>query len=64
VGSGAITGLLATLVHGAGYLLVTAAIAVLVFEKLGLGLLRKAWLNLDLIWAVVLIATGALILLI
>jgi hypothetical protein len=63
-GGGAMTGLLATLVHGAGYLLVTAAIAVLVFEKFGLALLRKAWLNLDLIWAVVLIATGALILLI
>jgi hypothetical protein len=63
-GGGAMTGLLATLVHGAGYLLVTAVIAVLVFEKFGLGLLRKAWLNLDLIWAVVLIATGALILLI
>ena len=26
----------------------------------GLGLLRKAWFNLDLIWAVALIATGIL----
>ena len=50
----------ATLLHAAGYLLVTAAVALLVFEKLGLGLLRKAWLNLDVVWAAALIATGVL----
>jgi hypothetical protein len=40
----------ATLAHSAAYLAVSAAIAVLVFEKLGVGLLRKAWLNLDVVW--------------
>lgn len=50
----------ATAVHAIGYLAVTALIAVLIYEKLGLGLLRKAWINLDLIWAVALIGTGAL----
>jgi len=50
----------ATLVHGAGYLAVTAAAAWLVFAKLGVGMLRKAWFNLDLIWAMALIATGVL----
>lgn len=50
----------ATLVHGAGYLIVTALVAWVVFTKLGVGLLRKAWFNLDLIWAVALIATGVL----
>jgi hypothetical protein len=50
----------ATLVHGAGYLIVTAAAAWLVFAKVGVGILRKAWFNLDLIWAVALIATGIL----
>ena len=50
----------ATLLHALGYLLVTAAVALLVFEKLGVGLLRKAWLNLDLVWAVALIATGVI----
>jgi len=50
----------ATLAHGAGYLLVTAAVAWLVFEKLGVGILRKAWFNLDLIWAFALIVTGVL----
>jgi hypothetical protein len=45
------TGLLASGVHAAGYLLVTGAIAVVVYERLGLRLLRSAWVNLDLIWA-------------
>ena len=52
------TAIFASLLHAAGYLLVTAAVALLVFEKLGLGLLRKAWLNLDAIWAAALIVTG------
>jgi len=55
-----LTGVLATLVHTAGYLVFTAAIALIVYRKLGLALLRKAWFNLDLIWAVALIVTGAL----
>ncbi|HEV7365558.1 MAG TPA: hypothetical protein VGN76_06900 [Gemmatimonadales bacterium] len=52
------SGLLATLVHTAGYLLVTAIIAVIVYEKVGVRFLRKAWVNLDLIWAIALIITG------
>jgi hypothetical protein len=51
-------GLLAVVVHTLAYLLVTAGVAVLVYEKLGLALLRRAWWNLDLLWAFVLIATG------
>lgn len=54
----ATTALAATLAHGLGYLLVTGAIAVVVFEKVGLRLLRHAWLNIDLIWAVALVVTG------
>jgi hypothetical protein len=50
-------------VHTMGYLLTMGAIAWVVYEKLGLSLLRKAWLNLDLIWAVALIATGGFTLL-
>jgi len=48
----------ATLVHGAGYLLVTALAAVIVYEKVGIGILRTAWVNVDLIWAAALILTG------
>jgi len=51
-------GIWATLVHTLGYLAVTAAIALVVYEWLGLALLRKAWFNLDRAWAVALIATG------
>jgi hypothetical protein len=50
--------LLATLLHAVGYLLVTAVLALLVFEKLGVGMLRKAWFNLDLVWALTLIGAG------
>jgi hypothetical protein len=51
---------LASGLHALGYLLVTAILSLLVFEKFGVGMLRKAWFNLDLIWAVALIGTGAL----
>jgi hypothetical protein len=55
---GASTDLTAVLVHTLGYLVVTGLVAWVVYRKLGLGLLRKAWLNLDLIWAVALMVTG------
>lgn len=59
---GTTTSLLAVGVHTAGYLVVTGVIAWLVYEKLGLALLRKAWLNLDLLWCFALIATGGFVL--
>jgi hypothetical protein len=55
---------LATTVHAASYLIVTGAIASLVFEKFGVNFLRKAWINVDLLWAVALILTGVASLLI
>ncbi len=58
------TGLGATLVHTLGYLTVTAIVALAVYQKLGLAILRKAWFNLDLVWAVALIATGCVALLV
>lgn len=48
------------LVHTAGYLVVTGLIAVLVYERLGLRRLNRAWLNIDRVWAGVLIATASL----
>ncbi|HET9702991.1 MAG TPA: hypothetical protein VFP85_03080 [Vicinamibacterales bacterium] len=50
--------LIATGVHALAYLAVTAFVAVLVFDRLGVGMLRRAWINLDLIWAVALAASG------
>jgi hypothetical protein len=55
-----VAGLLATAVHTAGYLLVTGLLAVIVYEKLGLRLLRSMWLNLDRVWAGALIVTAVL----
>lgn len=50
----------ATIVHAAGYLLVTGLVAVFVYYKLGLRLLRTMWINLDLIWGGALLLTGTL----
>ena len=55
---GAHTGALATLIHTLGYLTVTAAVALLVYQKFGLAMLRRSWVNLDLIWAIALVLTG------
>ena len=62
--SGTGTASIALLVHTLGYLLVTGLIAFVVYKKLGLEVLRKTWVNLDLIWAVALIATAGFTLLI
>jgi hypothetical protein len=53
-------GMTATLIHSAGYLAVTALAAWIVVDLFGLGLLRKAWINLDAIWAGALIVTACL----
>jgi hypothetical protein len=41
-------------------LLLTGTIAWVVFSRLGVSVLRKAWLNLDFVWALALIATAGL----
>jgi hypothetical protein len=56
--AGAAAGLAATVLHTAGYLAVTAVIALVVYHRLGLRLLRTIWVNLDLIWGAALVATG------
>jgi hypothetical protein len=53
-------GFLSVGVHTIGYLLVMGLVALVVYEKLGLALLRHAWFNLDLLWAVALLAAGIL----
>ena len=60
VGTGLPPGCEATMLHTAGYLGVTMILAVLVYERLGVGVLRRAWVNLDLVWAGALILTGGL----
>ena len=39
-------------------------IAIVVYEKVGLEILRSAWINLDTVWAGALVAAGILCLLI
>ena len=45
-------------VHTLGYLVMMTAIALLVYQKLGLSILRTAWFNVDAVWAIALFATG------
>jgi hypothetical protein len=56
--SGAVDYAMATVVHTAAMLAVTGAVALVVYHKLGLALLRRAWFNLDALWAIALIAAG------
>ena len=60
----ATSGTWATLIHTLGYFTVTAAAALLVYQKFGLAMLRRSWFNLDLIWAAALIVTGVVALLV
>ena len=47
-------------VHVTAMLLVMGAVAIVVYEKVGLRILRRGWLNMDLAWSLVLIASGAI----
>jgi hypothetical protein len=50
---------LAASVHVTAMLAVMAVVAIVVYEKVGLGILRRGWFNLDLGWSLVLIGSGA-----
>jgi len=56
------TALLGIGVHTLAMLTVTTAVAVAVYEWVGLEILRRAWLNVDLIWTLALLVTGGLLL--
>ena len=49
-------------VHTLAMLAVTAAIAVVVYDWIGLAFLRRGWINLDPLWAAALVATGLVLL--
>ncbi|GAA3066936.1 hypothetical protein [Streptosporangium carneum] len=51
--------LLATAVHTLAMISTITVLALVVYERLGVAVLRKAWFNLDLAWAVALIGAGA-----
>jgi hypothetical protein len=50
----------AVALHTLAMLVVMGGVASLVYDRLGLGVLRRAWLNLDLVWAVALLTAGVL----
>ena len=47
-------------VHVGAMLAVMALVAVLVYERLGVGILRKAWLNTDQAWAATFVVAGVI----
>ena len=57
------SGLLSIGAHTASYLCVMTLAAWIVFHKVGLAFLRRAWLNLDWVWAGALVVTGVAVLL-
>lgn len=64
VASTPLLALLATAVHTLGYLAVMGIIAVVVYEKVGLAILRKAWFNLDIVWSLALVVAGVVTLIV
>ena len=50
--------LAAVAVHSLAMLATTAVVAVLVYDWVGVGVLRKGWVNLDLLWTAALVAVG------
>ena len=53
----------AALVHTAAMLAVMATLALLVYHVAGVAVLRRAWVNVDVMWAVALFAGGVFVLL-
>jgi len=62
-GAGASFMPIASLLHTAGYLLATGLIALIVYRRAAIGIIRRAWVNLDVVWAVALLGTAAITLL-
>jgi hypothetical protein len=54
---------MAVAIHTLAYLAVMTLAAWTVYRKLGLGLLRTAWINMDWVWAAALVVTGIVVLL-
>jgi len=58
--AGAADLLLGVGLHTAAMLAVMAAVAAVVYRKLGLTILRRSWINFDLIWAAALLVVGVM----
>ena len=58
----AVGGGLAVAIHTLAYFTSMALVALVVYHRLGLSLLRTAWFNVDWIWAGALVLTGVVVL--
>ncbi|MDB5107653.1 MAG: hypothetical protein JWM69_594 [Candidatus Binatus sp.] len=61
---GIVQAMAVVLVHTSSMIIVMGAIAILIYDYVGLAILRSAWINLDTIWAGALILAGLVSLLI
>ena len=52
----------AVVIHTLGYLVITALVAIVVYQNVGVAILRHAWFNIDLLWMLALMITGVFIL--
>ena len=59
-GLGVLTAVLAVTVHVAAMLAAMAAVALVVYDRFGTALLRKAWVNLDGVWAGAFVVAGVI----
>ena len=53
-----VTALMGVGVHTLAMLTMTAAIAVAVYEWIGLEMLHRTWINVDLVWTWALVGAG------
>ena len=58
-----VTAIIGIGVHTLAMLVTTTVVAVAVYEWVGLEILRRAWINVDLVWTFALVAAGAWLLL-
>lgn len=53
-------GLAAATIHTLALLIVMGLVAIVVYERLGVAFLRRAWFNVDLLWTVTLLIAGVI----
>ncbi len=56
------SGVILVAIHTATMLLVMGAVAIVVYDKVGVGILRRAWVNVDKLWAATLMGAGLIVL--
>jgi hypothetical protein len=62
IGNTTMIGIAAVAEHTAAMLVVAGAVAISVYEWIGLGFLRRGWINVDLLWVLALVGAGMVLL--